>query len=98
MPTQAPTDSWKPTLRTRNGSTTTNPVTAKAKRRVLEASRPSVAAVTARTAITDARSTDGSKRVTNAKKAITASVAGSRVRRLIRRSSGPVSASTKATF
>src|SRR5581483_10504312 len=98
MPADAPTESWKPVVRTRNGSAMSRPVTASASNRSRDASRPSVEAVTASAAIADARSTDGSKRVTSAKNPMTASVATRRGRSVSRRSRGPARASTNATF
>ena len=60
--------------------------------------RPATTAVAANAAITDARSTDGSKRVSSANQPIRASVAAQRVGARARRRTGDATASRSATF
>ena len=98
MPAEAATESWKPRTPTSIGSTSTNAVTASASSRSPEAGRPSVHAVTARAAMTVARRTDGSKRVSRAKNASNPMVAAHRDRGPRRRSAGSATTNTKATF
>ena len=85
--TRRPRDG-SPTESTRNGSTRTSAATARASKRIGEICRPSVPAVTASPAITAARRTDGSPRVTSAKKPMAATVTAQRPPRRSRRSSG----------
>ena len=97
-PSDAPTDSWNPTLLGSIGSTSTSPATARERIRSRDAGRPENAAQHASAAIADARRTDGSARVMTAKNAMTASDTTKRPRRPRRRSNGPVTATTKARF
>ncbi len=60
--------------------------------------RPATTAVAASAAITDARSTDGSKRVSSANQPMRASVAAQRVGARARRSTGDATARSSATF
>ena len=98
IPVVAPTESRKPTERTRSGSTRTSPATARARMRPRPALRPRPDAVAAIAAMVTARSTDGSNRVTSAKKASSVSVTAHRGPSLSRRSSGPLRTSRNATF
>ena len=80
MPADAATDSRNATEWTNSGSTSTNRATARASTRRLDASRPSRVAVAAIAAMTEARSTDGSNRVTRAKKPMAPRVSTQRPR------------------
>ena len=97
-PAVAPTDNQKPTDHTKSGSNITKAMIASASRRTGDACAPRTKAVAARIAITPARSTDGSKRVSAMNHATTATVAAHRHDGRNRRSNGKAAASTKATF
>ncbi len=97
-PAVAPTDSQNPTDHDNNGSTTSNPVTASARIRTGDRSRPVMNAVADSPAITPARRIDGSKRVITTNQAITDTVTAHRSAGRNRTSSGPHAASTNATF
>ena len=94
----APTDSQNPTDHTSSGSTTTSNPTDKASTRAGRTCLPSTYAVAAIVAITPARNTDGSKRVSAMNHAISATDAAQRHHGLRRRSNGSAAASTNATF
>jgi hypothetical protein len=98
MPAEAAIDSRNPVDRTSNGSISTSAVTARARCRTAGAGRPATNAVVDSAAMADARSTDGSPLVTSAKKASSPSVTTQRSPNGIRRSAGPATARTKATF
>jgi hypothetical protein len=98
MPAVARTDRPNPTEWTRSGSTSSKAVTARARPRPPRTGRPAVVAATATAAMAVARRTDGSKRVRRAKAPSTAKVAAKRTPSRRRRSAGPATASTNATF
>ena len=75
MPAAPATDRRNPRDVTSSGSTSTTPVTPRARVRRVEAGRPSAVPTAATPAIAVARSTDGSARVSSAKPASTAIVA-----------------------
>jgi len=98
MPAHALTESRNPRACTSNGSSSTSAVTARARCRTGGAGRPAHRPAAAIAAIAVARSTDGSKRVTNAKPTSTPMVRPNRAGRPTRRSAGLAATSTKATF
>lgn len=98
IPSEAPAESWNATEWMSNGSTSTSAVTAKASVRSVAAGRPAKVAVAAMAAMTEARSTDGSNRVSTPKAAISPRVAAQRHPRGSRSSAGPARTRMKATF
>ena len=85
MASDAPTDSWNPTERTSSGSIRTRPADRERQGRgPHRLGRPSAPAVTAMAAMAEARSTDGSNRVTTPNAPITASVTAHRPRHATR--------------
>ena len=97
-PEEAATESWNPRERGRNGSASTEAVTASARIRIPSAARALPAAVEATAAMAEARMTDGSNRVSVANPSSTTRVGTQRQRRSRRRRAGPATARTKATF
>jgi hypothetical protein len=98
IPADAATESWKPTDHTSSGSNSTSVATASARARAVEVGRPASTAVTAMAAIAEARSTEGSKRVTRPNAPMAPRVAPQRATDPNRLVSGDASTSTKATF
>ena len=78
MPAVAPTESHHPTDQTSSGSSSSRPVTARASNRTLDAGRARNTDVAASPAMTEARRTEGSKRVSSANHAMSASVPSQR--------------------